>query len=159
MEGLRLVVSEITGVNAKNVEVWKSKDITSSFSHVDMTDMQKAGVYVRITADNKDSSKVLRSMAASEESVRKLLLQYFSGLFDERLVVAFYMNPELNQYKGLGRVNGWIIFLLVVLFLIVASVVAFYLWTRLKNKKSKNGSRKLTRAGVHRSGIAKESRV
>ena len=74
-------------------------------------------------------------------------------------------NPEHNKngstsiVKGLGRVNGWIIFLLVVLFLIVASVVAFYLWTRLKNKKSKKGSRKLTRAGVHRSGIAKESRV
>ena len=158
-DGLRMVVSEITGINQKNVEVWKAKDITDSFTHTDMVGMRKAAVFVRITAENKVSSNVLRSMAASEESVRKLLLQYFSGLFDESLAVAFYSNPELNQYKGLGRVNGWIIFLLVVCILIVGGFIAFYLWIRLKNKKSKNGSRKLQRAGIHRSGIAKETKV
>ena len=81
--------------------------------------------------------------------------------------VKFHEEVQKMEYEPLDETEmklihwswGLGVGLLVVLFLIVASVVAFYLWTRLKNKKSKNGSRKLTRAGLHRSGIAKESRV
>lgn len=157
-EGLQMVISEITGVNSKNVEIWKAKDITDSFTHVDMVDMRKAAVYVRITAENKVSSGVLQAMAQSEEKVRSNLLQFFNSLYDPKLVVAFYAKPELNQYKGLGRVNGWIIFLLVVVVLIVVGFVSFYVWTRMKNKKTKNGARKLKRAGVHTSGKSSSSK-
>ena len=49
----------------------------------------------------------------------------------------------MNQYQGLGKVNGWIIFFLIVVILILVALIGFYAWTRLKNKKTKNGAKKL----------------
>ena len=82
---------------------------------------------------------------------------YVASLFTQNTKIAFYMAPEMSQYQDIGKVSGWVIFFMIVVVLIVVAVIAFYVWSRLKNKKTKNGAKKLKAAGASKKG--KESKT
>ena len=137
------VISNVVGIPTNTIEVWKVKDVSDTFQDEAMADQNKVAVYVRITVDNEQAATVLNKFTASASDIAQNFIDYYSTQFSPETRVAFLLIPELNQYQGLGKVNGWIIFFLIVVILILVALIGFYAWTRLKNKKTKNGAKKL----------------
>lgn len=147
---VQTVVATIVGVDTSKVEVWKVKDVSDTYDEAVMEGQNKVAVYVRITIENELAGDVLNKFTTGANEIAQSFIDYYSSQFDPETRVSFMLIPELNQYQGLGKVNGWFIFILVVVVLCLVALVAFYLWTRLKNKKTKNGAKKL-RASTHKS--------
>ena len=151
------ILASKCSVSLDNVKSWKVKDVTDSFVSETMTG-KKTALWVRVSAPNERASK-LTTVLGDRASLKKDLISHYGDVFGADTDIAFYKEPELSQYKG-GAVSAFLIIILVVLVLIVVSIVAFYLWTRLKNKSRKNGARKLNRSGVKKSSKeTKSSRV
>ena len=122
---------------------------------MDLDDL-KTAVWVRVTVSDDVASDMLQLMVNSLDRVLSDLKQYTTNVVESRTVITFYSVPELHQYTEYGRVSGWVIFILVVVVLIIIALVSFFLWTRLKNKKTKNGAKKLKAASTAKKGKAQK---
>ena len=146
---LQLIISTYLNIDDSDVEVWKVKDVTDTFESDAMgVEDPKTAVWVRVTVSDDVASDMLQLMVNSLDRVLSDLKQYTTNVVESRTVITFYSVPELHQYTEYGRVSGWVIFILVVVVLIIIALVSFFLWTRLKNKKTKNGAKKLKAAST-----------
>lgn len=154
---LQLIISTYLNIDDSDVEVWKVKDVTDTFESdvMDLDDL-KTAVWVRVTVSDDVASDMLQLMVNSLDRVLSDLKQYTTNVVESRTVITFYSVPELHQYTEYGRVSGWVIFILVVVVLIIIALVSFFLWTRLKNKKTKNGAKKLKAASTAKKGKAQK---
>lgn len=157
-EAVASVLSSYLGVNSKNVEAWKVKDVTDTYENDNMANMEKTAVWVRVTVSDDIASTVLTQLSTSVSQLTSDLTTYYTSTFSPETVISFYREPELSQYKGRDRVSGGLIVLLVVVVLIVVAIASFYIWTRLKNKSKKNGAKRLARSGTKASKTSKTSK-
>ena len=140
------VLSSYVGLELKYIEAWKVKDVTDTFQHEQMKGKTITAIWVRITCKDEKASDLLMKVGSSLGQLQSDLTTYYTNIFQPETVVAIYREAELSQYKGLGNVSVGLVITLVILVLIVVGIVAFYVWTRMKNKTKKNGARKLKAA-------------
>ena len=157
VEKLQLVVSTYLGISEKNVEIWKTKDVTDLYTDDEMKEgVAKTAAWVHVEVPDEKATEANQKLLSSPTVVLQEMKTYVASLFNEDSLIAFYMAPEMSQYQDIGKVSGWVIFFLIVVVLIVVAVIAFYVWNRLKNKKTKHGAKKLKSAGTSKKG--KESK-
>lgn len=153
LNNLQLVVSTYLGISDKNVEVWKTKDVTNSFTSEELSETaSKTAVWVHVEVPDEQAAEKNQMLMSSPSVVLEQMRIYVASLFTQNTKIVFYMAPEMSQYQDIGKVSGWVIFFMIVVVLIVVAVIAFYVWSRLKNKKMKNGARKLKAAGTSKKG-------
>ena len=146
---LATVISSQAGVQEKEVEVWKVKDVTETFQNPSMDDNDiKTAVYVRITIPTEQASAVLTKMTNGLSDIQKSLNEYYADVFGES-VCQYSVMPMLNEPKNLNAVSVTLIVVLVLVIIVLVAIFGFYLWVRLKNKGKKNGAKQL-RSGIHK---------
>ena len=146
---LATVISSQAGVQEKEVEVWKVKDVTETFQNPSMDDNDiKTAVYVRITISTEQASAVLTKMTNGLSDIQKSLNEYYADVFGES-VCQYSVMPMLNEPKNLNAVSVTLIVVLVLVVIVLIVIFSFYLWVRLKNKGKKNGAKQL-RSGIHK---------
>lgn len=143
------VVSTLTNQLLKNINAWKVKDVTDIVENEAMEGEAKTALYIRLTIKDEDATAVLKAVSESLSSLQSIMRENYASHF-KNTVVDFYIRPILSQRKNIGAVSVALIVVLVIVLLVVVAIAGFYIWVRMKSKKTKNGAKQLKSA--HRQG-------